>query len=188
VKAAERVILMAVLVVGPSGVGKSSALHYAAQSLGKCRFASLDDLARDLGRERGLIGGSEGVITLRQQLGDDDQFLRLGIDAVERLERQDGGFLIVDVGAGFLDAPTVGAWLRHRTSVALLAPCEVVHRRIVQARADQRSLTEYAAQEYSERRRALYAHAIYTVNADCTLTELGVRFLKLLVGLVNQPC
>jgi shikimate kinase len=158
---------MPLLVIGPSGVGKSSALQFVARSVDECRFRCLDGLARDLGRERGLIGENEGVNALRQKLRDDDEFLRLGRDAIERLEPVDGGLLIVDVGAGFLDATSVSEWLRRQTSVALLAPCEVVHRRIVQSRADQRSLSEYADQEYSEQRRALYAQATYTINADC---------------------
>jgi hypothetical protein len=81
---------MAVLVIGPSGVGKSSALGYAARSLGMCRFASLDHLARDQGREHGVIGGSSGVNALRHKLGNDDVFLQFGTNAMERLEQQDG--------------------------------------------------------------------------------------------------
>jgi shikimate kinase len=174
---------MALLVIGPSGVGKSSALGLAAQSLDECRFVFLDDLARDVGRERGLIHGTEGVNELRQTLQDDDMFLRLGSCAIERLEP----LLVVDVGAGFLDAPSVAKWLREQSSVALLAPCEVVHRRIVRSRTDRRSLAEYATQEHSERRRALYALATYTVNADCAADELGARFIKLLDGVANYP-
>src|SRR5258708_2014594 len=108
---------MSLLVIGPSGVGKSSALQFAARSLAESRFRCLDGLARDLGRERGVIGENEGVNALRQQLRDDDEFLRLGRDAVERLEPLDGGLLIVDVGAGFLDATSVSKWLREQVSV-----------------------------------------------------------------------
>jgi hypothetical protein len=102
---------MALLVIGPSGVGKSSALDFAAQSLKECRFVCLDALARDLGRERGLIGGGEGVNALRQKLRDDDEFLRLGTCSVERLDPQDRGLLVVDVGAGFLDAPSASGFV-----------------------------------------------------------------------------
>ena len=99
---------MAIVVIGPSGVGKSSALDYAARSLNECRFASLDRLTRDLGRERKLIGESEGINDLRQKLGDDEEFMRLGSYAVERLEGECGGHVVVDIGAGFLDASSAG--------------------------------------------------------------------------------
>jgi hypothetical protein len=52
---------MAVLVIGPSGVGKTTALGYAARLLSECRLESLDRLAAELGRERGLIAEGQGV-------------------------------------------------------------------------------------------------------------------------------
>lgn len=178
---------MALLVIGPSGVGKSTAIAFASRSLDECRFVQLDRITRDLGRERGLIGATEGINALRQRLRNDEAFLRIGQHAVEQLDHQDGGLLVVDVGAGFLDASSVREWLRESTSVALLAPCEVVHGRIVRGRTDPRSLTEYAAQEYTEQRRSLYAQATYSVNADCPEDELGSRFVRLLVGVASIP-
>lgn len=136
-----------------------------------------------------MIGESEGVNALRKKLLDDEEFLKLGLYAFERLESEDGGLLVLDIGAGFLDAPSASAWFRHHTLVALLAPAEVVHRRLIEARRDERSFVAYEAQEFSTRRCGLCSQAAYTVNADCpTADELGMRFLNLLIGLLSYPC
>ncbi len=181
--------VMVVLVIGPSGIGKSSALKFAEVAIQSCVFASLDDLARDRGRSLKIIGPDEGVNALRQKLGDDNQFLRVAIEAVTEFAGSiPDRHHVIDVGAGFLDADAVADWLRQHILIALVAPAEIVHARIKQARGDPRTLEQYKAQEFSTFRKALYRQAVYTINADCTSAEqLGGRFASLLLGVLNRP-
>jgi shikimate kinase len=180
---------MVVLVIGPSGVGKSSALKVAEAAVSNCVFASLDRLARDRGRQQRTIGSEQGVNDLRRKLGDDNQFLNVGIEAVNELVRVvPHKHHVIDVGAGFMDASTVACWFRQHTLIALLAPPEVVYARIRQARGDGRTLEQYKDQEFSKARKALYQQAVYTINADCTSAEdLGSRLVSLLLGVANRP-
>jgi hypothetical protein len=178
-----------VLVIGPSGVGKSSSLKIAEAAVPGCVFTSLDDLARDRGRSLGLIGSDEGVNALRQKLRNDNQFLSVAIEAAnEFASNAPGRHPVIDVGAGFMDASTVVDWFRQHTLIALLAPAEIVHARMRKARDDSRTLGQYKAQEFSTVRQGLYRQAIYTINADCASAEqLGCRLASLLLGIINRP-
>jgi shikimate kinase len=180
---------VSVLVIGPSGVGKSAALRFAETSVSDCHFSSLDDLAQDRGRALKKIGSKEEVNDLRSKLNDDDEFLRLGVEAVDELV---AGVLrrhhVIDIGAGFMDAAAIADWFRQHTLIALLASPEVTHARIKQARDDKRTLEQYKAQEFSPARKALYGQAVYTINAECkSPEELGCRLTSLLLGILNRP-
>lgn len=63
---------------------------------------------------------------------------------------------VLDVGAGFLDAPAAGEWLARHLVVALLAPAEVAFERVRLGRADERTLGQYRDAEYLPHRLALY--------------------------------
>src|SRR5262249_20296362 len=127
-----------ILLYGPSGVGKSTAIELASQHLPAVHFESLDRLARDLGRRTGLIQPDEGILDLSRTLGNADRLLEVGHQAVAELlgDRRDGP-VVLDIGAGFLDAKDMPNWLQSHTPVVMRAPVQVVYNRIVAARNDQ---------------------------------------------------
>jgi shikimate kinase len=178
-----------VLVFGPSGVGKSTAIKCARDLLQSVVFESLDQLARDLGRERGIIQQGQGVRDLLHILGADD-FLGMGIDSLNQLlTNNPEQAAVIDVGAGFLDASKVGNWLATHMSVVLFASPEVAYERIRTARGDGRTFQQYSSQEFASARRRLYNQAQFSINAECESPEqLCQRFVRLLTGLIPESC
>jgi len=176
-----------ILLYGPSGVGKSSAIVLASTQMSAVRFESLDQLAQDFGRRRRLIGPDQGILDLSNTLANADRLLEVGKEAVAELVGKGSRQVVVlDIGAGFLDAMDMPNWLRSNTPVVMMAPPKVVHDRIVAARNDQRSFAQYRAQEFSEDRLRLYHLAHFTMNADCsTVSLLGDRLVNLLRGLAT---
>src|SRR5687768_909866 len=99
---------MIVLVVGPSGVGKSKSVEALATHLPGVRVEHLDLLAPRWARHFGILAENEGLQTLRErvQTQNDDPFLLAGLAAIGWLAVQHPGkHVVVDVGAGFLAAP-----------------------------------------------------------------------------------
>ena len=131
-----------ILIFGPSGIGKSTAMRYARRVLPDVAFVPLDGLARDLGREREIISGNQGVCELLKKLGA-NRFLELAIDSANRLtEKSEEGPAAIDVGAGFLDARRVGSWLAAHTNVVFAASPTVAYERIQGARQDTRTFEQ----------------------------------------------
>jgi Shikimate kinase len=92
-----------ILVIGPSGVGKTSCGEYAAGKNQHCRFFDLDTLVRERTGTR--------VSRLLPQLGDDG-FLdacKLEVDVLGNSIEE--GITIVAVGAGALQSSQAGPWL-----------------------------------------------------------------------------
>jgi shikimate kinase len=177
-----------ILIFGPSGVGKSTAIQYARQVLTGVVFLPLDHLARQRGLERELIGRDQGICELLDRVGA-DRLLELAIEATTSLwENRIQRPVVIDVGAGFLDAAAVGKWLSGHTTIVFFAEPALVYDRMRAARGDQRTLAQYRSREFAPRRRRLYRQARFRIDADCgTPRELGERLVQLLHELLDTP-
>jgi shikimate kinase len=150
------------LVIGPSGVGKSTYGAYAETAVSGCRFFDLDVLVRD----RAGLSASE----LLPQVGN-DEFLALCKEEVEILRQSHEGVALVAVGAGALQSALANNWLAEQPDilVAVVADPEEVYLR-GERRNRGRPLEEFRSTEYSTRRLALYALA----DKRCCVTGLTV--------------
>jgi hypothetical protein len=176
-----------VFLLGPSAIGNSTAMEYAKGMMPHTAFVELDQLAEKLGRTLGLISQNEGAEHLLVNQGR-DAFLQIGIDAASAFSREAvNRSVVIDVGAGFLDASKIGMWLSQYTSVALCAPPRIAYDRMrLRSSYDQRRFIDYMAQEFSTARTHLYEGTTYQINANCGAELLGQRLICLLVGLVTS--
>jgi shikimate kinase len=169
-----------ILVVGPSGAGKSDYGRHAAKAVPRCEFFDLD----------GLVGKRSGTPAsqLLPKIGN-DAFLHRCQQEIEALQNsRTETAAIVAVGAGALQSDQAHAWLSGYPgpTVAVLAPNTEVYSRGSE-RNRNRSLEEFTATEYSERRQRLYETAKYR----CCVGGLSVeaargQFTDLIRGLLRE--
>jgi hypothetical protein len=93
-----------ILLIGPSGIGKTTAGRAAVARLPGCTFAHLDGVATSFAKRWGYPG-HEHVSQWRKKLGNDDVFFLIGMWAAAGYESAHRGLtLVLDVGAGFQDS------------------------------------------------------------------------------------
>jgi shikimate kinase len=178
---------MIVLLVGPSGVGKTSAYQAIEGRFAECVFRHLDGLASRWAMELNRIE-REDISLLRNYLADDELLLGIGLQAVGDLAgRNPGKPLIIDVGAGFQDAKSAAHLARLFTVVAIVGEPRVVYERAKCHRAESRTFEEYRDVEYSAHRISVYEQCRYSIDTtaysleqtadrlDATLRQLRKR-------------
>jgi shikimate kinase len=171
---------MVILVIGPSGVGKSDYGRRAAEVIPDCRFFDLDDLVsqRSGTRASQLLG----------QIGN-DAFLDLCQYEVDDISRScTQGIAVVAVGAGALQSDRVGAWLSRHVgpTIAVVAPPDEVYTR-GRERNRNRTLEQFTATEYSRRRQGLYQTAKHQFKvAGLPVDEARVRFSDMIHNLFTK--
>lgn len=177
---------MIILIVGPSGVGKTTTYQVAESHFPDVVFRNLDGLAARLALECELID-RECVSLLRRTMNDDSQFLAFGKEAINKLAGQNPGkHLIIDVGAGFQVAPAADKLHRIHTVIALTAEPSVAYKRIREARDDSRTFERYKNDEYSARRVAVYRSAQHKIDTSHqSEQETAEAFIALLHELIE---
>ncbi len=157
-----------ILVFGPSGVGKTTALKFDISPEMGVVIGIMDELAENLARECGIISSGESVIGLWRMWNGGNGFLSIGIEAVSKFQNLNPEKkCVIDVGAGFLDAPCARDWLARNTTILFWAPKEIAYERRKKRCGDQGTLQDYGAREYSPSRLKLYELANHTVDAGC---------------------
>ena len=171
---------MVVLIIGPSGVGKSDYGKYANEAVPQCQFFDLDNL---VSQRAGTPAGQ-----LLPRIGK-DAFLdrcRQEVDAL--LQCCPKSVAVVAVGAGALESHCAGPWLsRHPgPTIAVVAAPDEVYRRGGK-RNRNRTLGKFIAAEYSQHRQSLYKTAKY----QCCVTGLSLeearnRFTDMIGSLLKE--
>lgn len=158
-----------VLIVGPSGVGKSSAIELVKRQFEHMIFHSLDDLAASFGAEEGLIDAA-CVQKLRRHFGNDDRFLQYGLKAIGALATKNPDKrIVIDVGAGFQVARAASNLHCTYRVIAISSTPEEAYRRICAGRCEKRTMEQYVADEFNRNRKNVYESAHETI--DTPLTE-----------------
>lgn len=171
---------MVILVIGPSGVGKSDYGRHAAEVIPDCHFFDLDDLVS----QRSGIRASQ----LLGQIGNDAFLNRCRQDVQAISQSCAEGIAIVAVGAGALQSGHVDAWLSRHVgpTIAVVAPPDEVFKRGGE-RNRNRNLQQFTATEYSPHRQGLYEAAKYHCNvAGLAVEEARVRFSGMISNLFTK--
>jgi adenylate kinase len=156
-----------VMVVGPSGVGKSTACNAISGNFPNCLFVEMDQLTAEWAARIGLVEVGANVQLVRDKLSDDQLFFALGMQAVGELAGRDQErHVVVDVGAGFQDARSAVNLHKLFPTIAVITTPDVAYRRIVESRGDTRSFHGYSAAEFCSRRRSVYEHAAWRIDTS----------------------
>ena len=157
---------MIVLIVGPSGVGKTTSYLNAQSQFPDVVFHHLDGLAARWAMQKGIIN-RESVTLLNRTVNDAELFLSIGLLAIGNLEGERlGRHVVIDMGAGFQVARTAAQLHRICRVITITADVEVAYNRISKARDDSRTLDEYQQQEFSPNRVAVYRSAHHTIDSS----------------------
>lgn len=155
---------MIILVIGPSGVGKSDYGEYAQKTLQGCQFFDLDSLVR---KQKKIP-----VSQLLPKIGN-DAFLKCCQHEVDALFKSYlESTAIVAVGAGALQSRHASGWLSCHPgpTIAVIASPDEVYKRGGKRNCD-RSLAQFTETEYSQARWDLYNAAKY----QCCVTGLSLE-------------
>ncbi|MGV2337774.1 MAG UNVERIFIED_CONTAM: hypothetical protein LVR18_28055 [Planctomycetaceae bacterium] len=140
---------MIVLIVGPSGVGKTTSYLTAQSQFPDVIFDHLDGLAARWAMQKGIID-RESVTLLNRTVNDAELFLSIGLLAIGRLEGESPRkHIVIDMGAGFQVARTAAQLYRICRVITITADVKVAFNRILQARSDPRTLDQYRQQEFA---------------------------------------
>jgi adenylate kinase len=170
----------AVLVFGPSGVGKTETINIAAKMARDYEFESLDVLVDKAARARGF----RGLDQLRKSAGN-DRFLQVGRELIAERQAQCVNRLVIDVGSGFLTAENSGIWLHEHSSIVIFASLEFTYERI-QSRGFKGTLEQYRDGEFSLRRLAMYDQADHRLEiAGLSREQAGANLVSLLQNLAT---
>ena len=171
---------MIVLVVGPSGVGKSSTCELAARHFPQVVFRDLDGLAARCGFEMGIIQEVRASL-LFGKIGP-ERYLEVGLQSINKLAAEfSNQHLVIDVGAGFQVAPSAIKLHLQYPIIAITASLRAAHQRIVLNRGDKRSMDHYKQFEFSPHRIAVYDSARHKIDTtSATPEQTRVEFMRIL--------
>jgi hypothetical protein len=162
---------MIVLLIGPSGVGKTKTYQAIEGQFPDWVFRHLDGLASDYAHGMGWIAEAE-VSVLNGFTKNRDQFLAIGLQAIADLAaRNEGRHLVIDVGAGFQDATYSTRLPDQYPTIALIADPAVAHARWKSRPANTGSLDWFIGREFSESRRTMYDRAREKIDTTSLTIE-----------------
>jgi len=176
-----------ILIVGPSGVGKTSAYESIQERFPNCVTRHLDGLASDWAVELGRLANAS-VNLLRSHLNDDQLFLAFGLESVGMLaSRHPDRHLVIDVGAGFQDARSAENLHRIHDVVSITADPQVVYRRICSRPSEKRSFEAYKAQEFNEHRVRVYSQGQHLIDTTLlTPQATAERLASILLAFIPE--
>ena len=115
---------MIVLIVGPSGVGKTTASQAVKPELPSCVFESLDDLAAGWAYGTRILPQAD--VHLLYRMLKAEKFLEAGLHAIADLAtRNENRPLVIDVGAGFQVAAGARELHKRHPCITITAAPEV---------------------------------------------------------------
>ena len=178
-----------ILILGPSGIGKTTATKNAMKHLKHVRFVVLDNIAHRAARESGLIDKKDNLNALISALGKDrNRFFDYGMQALHTfMGAHTASPVVVDVGTGFLDSNRSLGWITNKPSLAITAESAIAYDRFKKARKLDISYEQYCSTQFSEFRMDCYNSAGLVIKSDQLSEEmLSQRFLFCLLSLLDE--
>lgn len=170
---------MAVVVIGPSGVGKTTYGQHAAEQIERCRFVDLDAAVS------ASTGCPAGVLLPR--IGSENFAILSGAVLLNIAHAPDAdSSLVVAVGAGSLESTRAADWLfRFPTITVIARPNQVFERGGL--RNASRNLEQFEATEFSNARQCLYDRADQKLDvSDLSLEEAQARFTQIVRAVLRK--
>ena len=163
---------MLILIIGPSGVGKSTLGDYASKKFSNCEFYDLDNLIKKR-------YNSKSTKLLFSSIGP-DLFFESSCKALTEIENKyDSQICLTAVGAGTLVSQKSKDLIVKYTTISITAPQEEVFLR--NPLGLDRGIEEFKSTEYSKHRLSLYKSTNFNFKADGLNKEQSENeFLKFL--------
>ena len=163
---------MLILLIGPSGVGKTSLGNYASTKLSNCKFDDIDSL---IAKENDTEKATEVLNKNGPEI-----FFQKSVEIVENIKNQDDSQLyLIAVGAGTLESHQSKNWLNNYITISITAPPEEV--RVRDPSKSKRDFQKFKMTEYSPFRLSLYQSANFNFPVDgLNETEAQTKFVKYL--------
>jgi hypothetical protein len=181
---------MIILVVGPSGVGKSDACDLLKALEPGCLFYSLDAIAARWAHRHGWIA-EVSIRTLANWCKNADHLLAIGLQAMsDAAAASDGQHLVVDVGAGFQATFATRLSAMYQT-ITIMATPEVAYQRWrtrpVHATPQAWNQRQYTVVEFSPYRREVYGRSKRTIDVTTlTSSQTAETLRQLLVEMLTR--
>lgn len=160
------------LIIGPTGVGKSSAINCITPSPSLKIFV-LDD---EMKKEHKV----DSISKYFSNVGN-EEFFRQSIATIEQIKQHNEDVMVlIDVGAGSIDWPgCVETYLQYEV-ICLSGEPELLYQRLLNRPNEQRSFGEYSASEFKPHRRRLYEGARFRVDtSEMAIEEVAYQILEI---------
>jgi len=157
-----------ILLLGPSGIGKTTVVKHLQNRVKDLHALSLDNITHKYARELGLISHRDdlnGLLTVLEQ--DRDRFFNFGLEALEQhVNVDDDKPILVDVGTGFLDSSNSLKWIHQHSSIALIANNVIAFDRFRKHRKVDVTYEQYMATQFHTSRIKAYNEAAVIIRTD----------------------
>lgn len=166
------------LIIGPSGVGKSSAIDKVDSCDGLIKY-TLDAVIKDYNEE-------PSISLYFGKIGN-EIFFRKSIEAIERLKIENiDKTILIDVGAGSFDwEGCVNDFLKYQI-ISLIGEKEVIYSRVRNRPLEKRSLNEYVSSEFKEHKAFLYDKASFRIDTThLNSAEVAKRITNIICKISN---
>lgn len=178
-----------ILLLGPSGIGKTSVIKKLMANVPSIRSVVLDNIVHKHARENGLINKKDNLNALIKALENDrSRLFEYGLLALEQYHNElNDKPLVVDVGTGFLDAKESMQWVIEKPSISLVATPPVAFERFHHARKLDISYEQYMTTQFSKIRNAIYNSAAIVIKSDqLDEQETAKRFAFALISMLDN--
>jgi shikimate kinase len=140
------------LLIGPSGVGKSTAL----KALSADKSVDIFDLDE-------LVKRNVGAASLSKYFSEvgNQNFFNKSVDAIESLQIKKTS--LIAVGAGSIDYIDGHKWYQNQNTIVLTGNPDIIYNRSDRQRFHP-TLDGYKALEFSQPRQSLYSNSKYSID------------------------
>jgi shikimate kinase len=160
----------AYLLIGPSGVGKSSALR-SVEARSKIPVYSLDEFIKGQ-------SGSDSISSHLRIVGP-KSFFEESIQGIEYIESLYNQNIIIDVGAGSIDFGPGHEWYLSRNTICLIGDPQIIYERGGR-KEHHLTIKEFIASEFSSARSRLYEKAKFKIDVSYLNPEaVGLKIIEL---------
>jgi hypothetical protein len=174
-----------ILIVGSSGVVKTSACQMVEARFPQCAFADLDMIAGEWASQIGIIPIADVHLSVAH-VCDSQLLLGVGLQAIGAFATANSGRrAVIDVGAGFQEARSAEYLHKIHPVIAIFASPEAAYSRFVRFRCP-RDWTEFSGTEFRDHRKKVYRSAHHQIDTtDLTLEQTADELDAAIVKIQN---